>query len=105
MSVAQSFPARLLAARSRSNERVVSHLALAESIAWRFVSRTRDVEDLRQVAYVGLVKASRRYDPAKGKVSAFAVPITVNSSGTCDQGFTVRPRAGSKNPTARDPRP
>ena len=94
MSVAQGFPARPFTTRSGSNERVVRHLALAESIAWRFVSRTRDADDLRQVAYVGLVEASRRYDPAKGKdFLAFAVPTITGElkRHVRDQGFAVRP--------------
>lgn len=94
VTAVQSCRTSPLAVSSRSNERVVSHLAVAESIAWRFVSCARDLEDLRQVAYVGLVKASRRYDPAKGEdFLAFAVPTITGElkRHVRDQGFEVRP--------------
>ncbi|MBK0419721.1 sigma-70 family RNA polymerase sigma factor [Leucobacter sp. CSA1] len=82
------------AQQSRSNERVVSHLDVAEALAWRFTAGHRDIDDLRQVAYMGLVKASRRYDPDKGEdFVSFAVPTI---SGELkrhlrDQGWLVRP--------------
>ncbi|MCM6764080.1 hypothetical protein NB037_16820, partial [Rathayibacter sp. ZW T2_19] len=63
----------------RIRERIVlDHLGLAEAMARR-VSRGGgaggDWADLRQVAYVGLVKAARRFAPERGdSFAAFAVP-------------------------------
>ncbi|RWZ51996.1 sigma-70 family RNA polymerase sigma factor [Labedella phragmitis] len=53
-----------------SNDLVHAHLALAEALAERWSGRGSDRLDLRQVAYLALVKASRRFDRQAG--SAFA---------------------------------
>lgn len=54
---------------------VVNHLQLADAIAHRFAGRRQDADDLRQVAYLGLVKAAERYDPARSPdFASFAVP-------------------------------
>jgi RNA polymerase sigma-B factor len=53
-----------------SNDLVHAHLALAEALAERWSRRGTDRLDLRQVAYLALVKASRRFDCRAG--SAFA---------------------------------
>jgi RNA polymerase sigma-B factor len=45
---------------------VRSHVALAERLALRFAGRGQPVEDLTQVAYLGLVTAARRFDPERG---------------------------------------
>jgi RNA polymerase sigma-B factor len=73
----------------------LEYLWLAESVAHRFFRRdpARD-EDLVQVAYIGLVKSARRFDPEKGdSFPAFAVPTI---SGEIkrhlrDNGWFVRP--------------
>ncbi|GAB2511780.1 sigma-70 family RNA polymerase sigma factor [Paramicrobacterium agarici] len=78
----------------RSNARVVSHLDVAEAIARRFTAGYRDPDDLRQVAYVGLVKASRRYDPSRGSdFVSFAVPTITGElkRHLRDQSWVVRP--------------
>ncbi|MBJ7339407.1 SigB/SigF/SigG family RNA polymerase sigma factor [Mycolicibacterium sp.] len=50
-------------------------LALADRIARHYGGRGEDIEDLTQVARLGLVKAVNRFDPAKGShFVAFAVP-------------------------------
>jgi RNA polymerase sigma-B factor len=50
-------------------------LALADRIARHYGGRGEDVEDLTQVARLGLVKAVNRFDPSKGShFVAFAVP-------------------------------
>ena len=47
-----------------SNRRVERHLDLARQLAVRYAHRTGyDVDDLRQVGLIGLVKASRSYKP------------------------------------------
>lgn len=78
-----------------SDELALRNLSLAESVARRYYRHdaARD-EDLLQVAYIGLVKAARRYDPAKGDAfAAFAVPTI---SGEIkrhlrDNGWFIRP--------------
>jgi len=61
----------------RARERLVrSYLPLARSIAKRFDRGGRvPLEDLQQIATVGLIKALDRFDPANGAAfSSFAVP-------------------------------
>lgn len=53
----------------------LGHLDLARSIARSFSAAGPDASDILQVAYLGLVKASQRFDVAKGvPFPAFAVP-------------------------------
>lgn len=57
------------------DELVRRHIPVAEHVAQRFRHRGVAVEDLRQVAMLGLVNAVDRYDPARGNdFLAFAVP-------------------------------
>lgn len=57
------------------NELVLQHRDLADRISLAYAGRGRDREDLRQVAYLGLIKAVKRFDPGVGvHFSAFAVP-------------------------------
>jgi RNA polymerase sigma-B factor len=50
-------------------------LVLADRVARHYGGRGQDVEDLTQVARLGLVKAVNRFDPAKGSnFVAFAIP-------------------------------
>lgn len=54
---------------------VTGHLPLATHIAQRFARRGQPVEDLEQVARVGLINAVDRFDPAQGhRFLSFAVP-------------------------------
>jgi len=56
-------------------ELVVNHLQLADAIAHRYAGRRQDADDLRQVAYLGLVKAAERFDPERSDdFASFAVP-------------------------------
>ena len=51
------------------------HLALARAVARRFWRRGLDWDDLEQAARLGLVEASRRFEPQRGvRFSTFAVP-------------------------------
>ena len=43
------------------DELVTTHLRLAYTLARRFVSETDTLDDLRQVAAIGLLKAADRY--------------------------------------------
>ncbi|MFD4525757.1 SigB/SigF/SigG family RNA polymerase sigma factor [Streptomyces sp. NPDC058470] len=56
------------------DELVESWLPMAYRIAGRFRDRGESIEDLRQVAALGLVKAVDRFDPARGAFESYAVP-------------------------------
>lgn len=54
---------------------VVEHQSIAQACARRFASRGEPLDDLVQVAMLGLVKAVERFDPEKGiPFAGFAVP-------------------------------
>jgi RNA polymerase sigma-B factor len=90
----------MVTARGRLEERdqlVMTHLRLAETLARGFVSDADGLEDLRQVAAIGLVKAANRYDPARGvPFPAYAIPVIRGElrHHLRDRGWPVRvPRA------------
>ncbi|MFJ5260395.1 SigB/SigF/SigG family RNA polymerase sigma factor [Streptomyces sp. NPDC088387] len=57
------------------DEIVVAWLPMADRLAGRFRSRGENLDDLRQVAALGLVKAVDRYDPDRGHAfESYAVP-------------------------------
>ncbi|KOV96547.1 MULTISPECIES: SigB/SigF/SigG family RNA polymerase sigma factor [unclassified Streptomyces] len=56
------------------DELVCAWLPMAHRIAGRFRDRGESVEDLRQVAALGLVKAIDRFDPSRGAFESYAVP-------------------------------
>ncbi|WP_369240890.1 SigB/SigF/SigG family RNA polymerase sigma factor [Streptomyces sp. R21] len=56
------------------DEIVSAWLPMSERIAGRYRGRGESLEDLRQVAALGLVKAVIRYDPARGPFESYAVP-------------------------------
>ncbi|MFI5570310.1 SigB/SigF/SigG family RNA polymerase sigma factor [Streptomyces sp. NPDC051740] len=56
------------------DELVTAWLPMAHRIAGRFRDRGEAVEDLRQVAALGLVKAIDRFDPSRGAFESYAVP-------------------------------
>lgn len=61
--------------RARWRKHIITEsLPLADHIAYRFVGRGEPPDDLIQVARIGLVKSVDRYEPAKGRFIAFAVP-------------------------------
>jgi RNA polymerase sigma-B factor len=54
---------------------IEEHTELARKLAYRYAGRGEPVEELVQVAMLGLVLAARRYDPERGNgFVAFAVP-------------------------------
>ncbi len=69
----------MVMARGRLEERdqlVTTHLRLAETLARGFVTDTDGLDDLRQVAALGLVKAADRYDRGRGvPFPAYAIPV------------------------------
>ncbi|WP_133541061.1 sigma-70 family RNA polymerase sigma factor [Microbacterium sp. BK668] len=84
------------AAGSRAGDaRVLENMGLARRVARRFFrAGTNRDDDLVQVAYIGLVKAAQRFEPARGTdFAAYAVPTI---SGEIkrhlrDHGWFVRP--------------
>ncbi|MFG2454150.1 SigB/SigF/SigG family RNA polymerase sigma factor [Streptomyces sp. NPDC048512] len=56
------------------DELVALWLPMAHRIAGRFRDRGEAMEDLRQVAALGLIKAVDRFDPARGAFESYAVP-------------------------------
>jgi RNA polymerase sigma-70 factor (sigma-B/F/G subfamily) len=59
-------------------EVVRAWMPMAERLALRFRNRGESLEDLRQVASLGLVKAVGRFDPGRGcAFESFAVPTIV----------------------------
>ena len=76
------------------DEVVVLNADVAESVASRYRGRGVATDDLRQVAYEGLVKAVRRFDPERRKdFLSFAVPTIRGEVQRYfrDQGWAVRP--------------
>jgi RNA polymerase sigma-B factor len=76
------------------NQLVLNYLDLAESLASRYAARGRERSDLVQVAYLGLVKAARRFDEEKGEsFPAYAAPTISGELKRFlrDRCWTVRP--------------
>ena len=79
--------------RNLRNELVQDHLRLAEFLARRFAHRGEPLDDLRQVAVVGLLKAVERFDPYRGlQFSSFATPTITGELKRHfrDRGWAVR---------------
>ncbi|MBM7170878.1 SigB/SigF/SigG family RNA polymerase sigma factor [Streptomyces sp. G44] len=53
---------------------VEAWLPMAHRIAGRFRNKGESLEDLQQVAAMGLVKAVNRYEPGRGAFESYAVP-------------------------------
>lgn len=70
------------------------HMPLARSLAMRYRDRGERLDDLVQVAYLGLVKAARSYRPELGtNFEAYAVPTVTGELRRHfrDHGWDVRP--------------
>jgi RNA polymerase sigma-B factor len=91
--------AELLAADSEAQDKelrrrlVLLHLDAAESVARHYGRRGQDHQDLVQVARLGLVEASIRYDPAQGSFLGFALPtmMGVIRRHFRDRAWSVKP--------------
>lgn len=73
---------------------IAEHLVLADRMAARLGGRPDERDDLRQVARLGLVKAARRFDPARGHDFAAFAAATVSGElkrYLRDEVWTVRP--------------
>jgi RNA polymerase sigma-B factor len=81
---------RRVAAR---DELVTMHLPLAAFLARRFRDRGESLDDLTQVATVGLIKAVDRFEPDRGvQFSTFATPTMVGEIKRHfrDKGWAIR---------------
>ena len=76
------------------DEAVTLHLPLARSLAMRYQRRGEPLNDLVQVAALGLVKAVQGYDPGKGpEFLSYAVPTITGEIKRHfrDRGWAIRP--------------
>jgi RNA polymerase sigma-B factor len=76
---------------------ILAHLPLARRLALRFSRASHCVDDLVQVASVGLIKAADRWDPARGLAfSTYAVPTILGELRHYCRDFTwaIRPPRG-----------
>jgi len=73
---------------------VSTYQGLALSLASRFAQRGEDLEDLNQVALLGLLKAVERFDPSRGtELTTFATATILGElkRHLRDRGWWVRP--------------
>jgi RNA polymerase sigma-B factor len=79
--------------RDLRDELVTMHLPLVRHLARRFNNRGEPLEDLTQVATVGLINSVDRFDPARGvEFLSYAVPTIVGEIKRHfrDHGWAVR---------------
>jgi RNA polymerase sigma-B factor len=82
-------PAMSSAQRTETREILLTgHLPLAEHIAQRYRDRGQPIDDLRQVARLGLIYAVDRFDPERGDFVAFAVPTIMGEVRRYFRDFT-----------------
>lgn len=100
-----SSPARVRAVQGRAerNALVLQHMAFARSLARRYANRGEPLDDLEQVAAIGLMKAIERYDPARGDLRAFATPTILGEIRRHfrDRTWAIRPGRGVQDASSR----
>lgn len=82
------------------NRLVRMHLPLVEHLARRFRNRGEPLDDLTQVATIGLIKSVDRFDPDRGvEFSTYATPTVVGEIKRHfrDKGWAVRVRGAFRN--------
>lgn len=80
--------------RKLRSEIVELNLDIARGVAWRYRGRGEPLEDLQQVAFLGLVHAVARYDPSRGTpFQVFATPTITGEVKKYfrDRAWTIRP--------------
>jgi RNA polymerase sigma-B factor len=82
-----------LLARGEIDLAVKINLPIADSLARRYRSRGEDLDDLVQVARLGLIQAVNRFNPDNGEFLSFAVPTITGEIKRHfrDHCWTVRP--------------
>lgn len=82
-----------LLARGDIELAVKINLPIADSLARRYRSRGEDLDDLIQVARLGLIQAANRFNPDNGEFLSFAVPTITGEIKRHfrDHCWTVRP--------------
>jgi RNA polymerase sigma-B factor len=79
-------------------------LPLARQVAWRYHGGGEDLDDLNQVAAIGLIHAIDRFDPARGTAfSTFAIPTIAGELKRHyrDTGWAVRVPRGLQEAALR----
>lgn len=79
--------------RDLRNQLVEEHIELARALARRFANRNEPLDDLEQVAMLGVLKAVERFDPEFGTpFAAYAVPTITGELRRYfrDHGWMVR---------------
>lgn len=94
VSPLQAIEPRPFPARKLVNELIETHLEVARSVARRYRNRGVDLDDLEQVALLGLTKAAQRFDADAGHdFLSYAVPTIRGEIRRHfrDAGWMVRP--------------
>ena len=94
---------RAVQGRAERNALVLQHMAFARSLARRYANRGEPLDDLEQVAAIGLMKAIERYDPARGDLRAFATPTILGEIRRHfrDRTWAIRPGRSVQGASAR----
>lgn len=80
------------------------HLPLAKALARRYANRGEPLEDLEQVAFIGLINAVDRFDPSRGTdFRSFATPTILGEVRRHfrDRAWAIRVPRGIKDDYAK----